>query len=62
MFAAPEGKVLLLQLQRLQILPEIGAQIVALEGELHGRLEEAQLVAGVVALAFEGVAVDLLFS
>jgi hypothetical protein len=38
----------------------VGAELVALEGELERRLEEAQLVAGVVALAFEGVAVDLL--
>jgi hypothetical protein len=49
----------ILELQLLQIFSEVGAELVALAGELERRLEEAQLVAGVGALAFEGVAVDL---
>ena len=39
---------------------EGGAEVVALEGEFDGGLEEAELVAGVVALAFVVEAVDLL--
>jgi hypothetical protein len=39
---------------------EGGAEVVALEGELYGGFEEAELVAGVVALAFVAEAVDLL--
>src|SRR5271165_625184 len=49
----------ILELQLLQIFSEVGAEVVALAGELERRLEEAQLVAGVGALAFEDVAVDL---
>jgi hypothetical protein len=52
-------KTRLLQFQRLQILPEIRAQVVALERKFHRRLQEAQLVAGIVSLAFEGVTVNL---
>src|SRR5258706_6661345 len=48
------------QFQRLQILAKLRAQSRALQGKLHRGLQEAELVAGVVALAFEDVAVDLL--
>ncbi len=50
-----------LQFQCLQILPEFATQIVALERELHRRFQEAQLVAGVMAFSFEGIAVNLFF-
>jgi len=36
------------QLQFLQILPELGAELLILEAELHGGLQEAELVARVV--------------
>jgi ribose transport system substrate-binding protein len=42
-----------------QILPKLFAQILALQRKLHRGLQEAELVAGIVAFAFEGVAVDL---
>ena len=54
-----EGRVRgLVQLQPLQILPERPAEVLALEGELDGGLQESQLVAGVVALSLEEVPVD----
>ena len=51
-------KRLELQLQRLQVLAKVAAQVLALQGELDRGFQESQLVAGVVALALEGVAVD----
>src|SRR6185503_15339040 len=47
-----------LQLEAAQVLAEGAAQVRPLQGELHRGLEEAQLVAGVVAGALEAVAVD----
>ena len=45
-----------LELQGLQVLAERPAQVVALQRELDGGLQEAELVAGVVADALEAVA------
>src|SRR5271157_834338 len=47
-----------LQLQRFQVFAERAAQVRAAQSELHGGFEEAEFVAGVVALAFEAERVD----
>src|SRR5690606_22101533 len=43
-----------------QPLPELGAEVVALQRQLHGGLQVVELVAGVVATVLEGVAVHVL--
>src|ERR1700759_684007 len=48
----------LLQVDLLQILAQTRSEIVSLEREVDGGLQHASLVAGVVALAGEGKAVD----
>src|SRR5882724_9788258 len=37
-----------LQLQPLQIRPEIAPQLLVLQGNLHGRLQKSELISGVV--------------
>src|ERR1700760_4592759 len=49
-----------LERERLQVFPETLAQVLALEGEVDGRLEHAGFVAGIVACALKAVTVDLL--
>src|SRR5271157_6410238 len=49
------------QLQRLQVLSKLTAQVGALQRHLHRGLEEAELVARVVALALKNVSINRLF-
>src|SRR5579862_9900443 len=49
------------ELQRLQVVTKFAAQVLALEGEFYRGLQESQLVAGVVALAFVDVRIHFLF-
>src|ERR1700691_1345305 len=46
------------QLELLQIFAERATQVVAMQRELHRRLEKTKLVAGIVARAFKTVSVD----
>src|SRR6185437_774205 len=46
--------------QRAQILGEIRTKVVALQRKLDRRFQKSQLVSSIVALAFKGVAVNLL--
>src|SRR5439155_15737465 len=48
-----------LELQRLQVLAKGADQVRALERKLHGGLQEAELVAGVVPDPLEAIAVEL---
>src|SRR5438046_2900561 len=49
-----------LQLDGLEVVAELGAQVRPLQCQLHGGLEPAHRGAGVIARSFERVAVDLL--
>ena len=44
--------------QRLQVVAEGAAEVVAAEGEFDGGFEEAEFIAGVVARAFEAHSVN----
>src|SRR5579864_52095 len=48
-----------IDLQRAQVLGEVRSQVRALQRKLYSGFQKAQLVSGIMALAFKGISVNL---